>query len=606
MAEIPWRAVIVDEAHRLKNVNSKLLECMRNVVNKGQIAYGYQHRVLMTGTPLQNNTAELWSLLHFIEPAKFPGAETFSKRYGSITTQEQVEGLQRRIAPHVLRRVKEDVARDIPPKEETIIDVELTSAQKQYYRAIFERNHGFLLQSTKGALPKLMNIQMELRKCCNHPFLIAGVEEKEVDELESKQDDVASTKEQRVKELVIPSSGKMVLLNKLLPKLREEGHKVLIFSQMARMIEIIEDYADALGYPYEKLTGQVKGNERQKSIDRFNKDKDSFLFLLSTRAGGVGINLTAADTCIIFDSDWNPQNDVQAMARCHRIGQTKDVKIYRLITRRSFEAEMFEAASKKLGLEQAVLGTAEFGAEQQQTPADNNKDSKIDAGEMEQLLREGAYALLTEENDSELREFCEQDIDQLLAARSHKIIVEGNKQTSSWLNKKRKAGRTRKANFGLADDEVNIDVNDPNFWTKVLPDLVTPEMMICRLKEFEDAVKEHEKLDEELQVDDDGEPILAVSEASAKKFMKDLKQMMDGLFDLKSRGQLPEREKDQCMQLLLNIQTKDVIFSEDNISKASKWYNKLEGSRNRKARGSLVSYNESALSKKSRAASRNA
>ena len=184
MAEIPWRAVIVDEAHRLKNINSKLLECMRNVVNKGQIAYGYQHRVLMTGTPLQNNTAELWSLLHFIEPAKFPDAESFNRRYGSITTQEQVEGLQRRIAPHVLRRVKEDVAKDIPPKEETIIDVELTTIQKQYYRAIFEKNHGFLMQTTKGGLPKLMNIQMELRKCCNHPYLINGVEEKEMEQLE--------------------------------------------------------------------------------------------------------------------------------------------------------------------------------------------------------------------------------------------------------------------------------------------------------------------------------------------------------------------------------------------------------------------------------------
>lgn len=122
-------------------------------------------------------------------------------------------------------------------------------------------------------------------------------------------------------------------------------------------------------------------------------------------------------------------------------------------------------------------------------------------------------------------------------------------------------------------------------------------MMICRLKEFEDQVKEHEKLDEDQQVDDDGEPVLAVSEADAKKYMKDLKQMMDGLFDLKSRGQLPERERDQCMQLLLNIQTKEAIFSEDNISKASKWYNKLEGSRNRKSRVSGVSYNESALSK---------
>ena len=160
MAEIPWRCVIVDEAHRLKNINSKLLECMRSVVSKGQIAYGYQHRVLMTGTPLQNNTSELWSLLNFIEPAKFPDSESFVKRYGNITTQDQVEGLQKRIAPHLLRRVKEDVAKDIPPKEETIIDVELTTIQKQYYRAIFEKNHGFLMQTTKGSLPKLMNIQV--------------------------------------------------------------------------------------------------------------------------------------------------------------------------------------------------------------------------------------------------------------------------------------------------------------------------------------------------------------------------------------------------------------------------------------------------------------
>lgn len=240
LAEVPWRCVIVDEAHRLRNINSKLLECMRTVAMKGQVAYGYQHRILMTGTPLQNNTVELWTLLNFIEPAKFPDMEKFKARFGSVTTQEQVEQLQRRIAPHLLRRVKEDVAKDIPPKEETIIDVELTTMQKQYYRAIFERNHGFLMQNLKGNMPKLMNIQMELRKCCNHPFLIAGVEMSEMDDLEAKMDEAYSathskgpkfdTKEferRRMEEVMIPSSGKMVLLDKLLPKLRNEGHKVL-------------------------------------------------------------------------------------------------------------------------------------------------------------------------------------------------------------------------------------------------------------------------------------------------------------------------------------------------------------------------------------------
>jgi len=243
LAEVPWRCVIVDEAHRLRNVNSKLLECFRSVVTKGQISYGYQHRILMTGTPLQNNTVELWSLMNFIEPAKFPDLEKFQARFGTITTQEQVEQLQRRIAPHLLRRVKEDVAKDIPPKAETIIDVELTTMQKQYYRAIFEHNHAFLMQNLKGNMPKLMNIQMELRKCCNHPFLINGVEIIEMENLERNIEDAASHitnaaarskllfdqkefERRRMEEILIPASGKMVLLDKLLPKLYKEGHKV--------------------------------------------------------------------------------------------------------------------------------------------------------------------------------------------------------------------------------------------------------------------------------------------------------------------------------------------------------------------------------------------
>ena len=243
LAEVPWRCVIVDEAHRLRNVNSKLLECFRSVVTKGQISYGYQHRILMTGTPLQNNTVELWSLMNFIEPAKFPDLEKFQARFGTITTQEQVEQLQKRIAPHLLRRVKEDVAKDIPPKEETIIDVELTTMQKQYYRAIFEHNHAFLMQNLKGNMPKLMNIQMELRKCCNHPFLINGVEILEMENLERNIEDAASHitnaaarskllfdqkefERRRMDEILIPASGKMVLLDKLLPKLYKEGHKV--------------------------------------------------------------------------------------------------------------------------------------------------------------------------------------------------------------------------------------------------------------------------------------------------------------------------------------------------------------------------------------------
>jgi len=272
--------------------------------------------------------------------------------------------------------------------------------------------------STRTTVPKLMNIQMELRKCCNHPFLLDGVEQREMESYykELTEKGTLINKSPAEQQFIlnehgyVKTSGKMVLLDKLLPKLRQEGHKILIFSQMVRMLDLISEYCDYKGFRHERLDGRVRGNERQKAIDRFETEPDSFLFLLSTRAGGVGINLTAADICIIFDSDWNPQNDVQAQARCHRIGQTKDVMIYRLITSRSFEQEMFDRASKKLGLEQAVLGT--FGQE--------NEDDKPSNKEMEQLLKKGAYALL-DENDENEKQFCEDDIESILAQSTREI-----------------------------------------------------------------------------------------------------------------------------------------------------------------------------------------
>jgi hypothetical protein len=596
LAEIPWRVVVVDEAHRLRNVNSKLLECMRTVATKGQAAYGYQHRILMTGTPLQNNTIELWSLLNFIEPAKFPDLEKFQQKYGRINTQEQVESLQRRIGPHLLRRVKEDVAKDIPPKEETIIDVELTTMQKQYYRAIFEHNHSFLIQNLKGNVPKLMNIQMELRKCCNHPFLIAGIEQIEMENLEKNIEEAAEKlsasarskllfdqkefERKRMDEVLIPSSGKMVLLDKLLPKLRKEGHKVLIFSQMVRMIDIIEEYCEQRVYPVFRLDGRVSGNDRQKSIDKFNKDPNAFIFLLSTRAGGVGINLTAADTVIIFDSDWNPQNDIQAMARCHRIGQSKNVKIYRLITRRSFEADMFERASKKLGLEQAVLGTRNFNEidwddTNPRTGTGNNNSAivptsnvNMDPKEMERLLREGAYSLLIEDDGEMMKEFFEQDIDQILLQRTHVLVESAPQQTESWLNKRKKSSRTNKRMFtgDSAREHAEIDVNDPDFWKKVLPDLVTPESMLERLK------------DDSLEHDDEE------NRENIDKFMKDLSQMMEGMLDLSRRNQLPEHERAVCLKLLLRVTLKDELFDEDEIYLAKDWLQLIEGTRSRRSR----------------------
>ncbi|NXG48911.1 CHD8 protein, partial [Psilopogon haemacephalus] len=341
LREVPWRCVIIDEAHRLKNRHCKLLDSLRHL--------HLEHKVLLTGTPLQNTVEELFSLLHFLEPSQFPSEAEFLRDFGDLKTEEQqVQKLQALLKPMMLRRLKEDVEKNLAPKQETIIEVELTNVQKKFYRAILEKNFSFL---AKGAghtnMPNLLNTMMELRKCCNHPYLING---------ERTSSFAPGVPADFHLQAMVRSAGKLVLLDKLLPKLKAGGHKVLIFSQMVRCLDILEDYLIHKRYLYERLDGRVRGNLRQAAIDRFSRpDGDRFVFLLCTRAGGLGINLTAADTCIIFDSDWNPQNDLQAQARCHRIGQSKAVKVYRLITRNSYEREMFDKASLKLGLDKAVL-----------------------------------------------------------------------------------------------------------------------------------------------------------------------------------------------------------------------------------------------------------
>ncbi|KAM8961534.1 chromodomain-helicase-DNA-binding protein 8 isoform 1-T1 [Pelodytes ibericus] len=441
LREIEWRCVIIDEAHRLKNRNCKLLDSLKHM--------DLEHKVLLTGTPLQNTVEELFSLLHFLEPTQFSSEAEFLKDFGDLKTEEQVQKLQAILKPMMLRRLKEDVEKNLAPKQETIIEVELTNMQKKYYRAILEKNFSFL---TKGAsqsnTPNLLNTMMELRKCCNHPYLITGAEEKILSEFREATPVVPFDFHLQA---MVRSSGKLVLIDKLLPKLRVGGHKVLIFSQMVRCLDILEDYLIQRRYLYERIDGRVRGNMRQAAIDRFSRpDSDRFVFLLCTRAGGLGINLTAADTCIIFDSDWNPQNDLQAQARCHRIGQSKAVKIYRLITRNSYEREMFDKASLKLGLDKAVL--------QSMSGRENHLNGPIQQftkKEIEDLLRKGAYAAIMDEDD-EGSKFCEEDIDQILLRRTTTITIESEGKGSTF----------SKASFVASENRTDISLDDPNFWQK--------------------------------------------------------------------------------------------------------------------------------------------
>lgn len=303
---IKWESMIVDEGHRLKNKDSKLFSQLKQ--------FSSNHRVLLTGTPLQNNLDELFMLMHFLDAGKFGSLEEFQEEFKDINQEEQISRLHKMLAPHLLRRVKKDVMKEMPPKKELILRVELSSKQKEYYKAILTRNYQILTRRG-GAQISLINVVMELRKLCCHPYMLEGVEPDIEDPIEAYKQ-------------LIESSGKLQLLDKMLVKLKEQGHRVLIYTQFQHMLDLLEDYCTYKKWLYERIDGKVGGAERQIRIDRFNaKNSSRFCFLLSTRAGGLGINLATADTVVIYDSDWNPHADLQAMARAHRLGQTNKVVI---------------------------------------------------------------------------------------------------------------------------------------------------------------------------------------------------------------------------------------------------------------------------------------
>jgi SNF2 family DNA or RNA helicase len=297
LSKIPWLCLVVDEAHRMKSPKS--------VLRTQLLRLRCEHVLLMTGTPIQNNMSELWSLLNFLDPNRFNSLDAFVARHAVLETPEQVAALSADINQYILRRLKSDVNLKLMPKEEIIVEVELTHLQKRYYKAIFEQNLSLLKQfGKKGSQISLRNVSMQLRKCCYHPYLLDGVEDELLGELQQTKQQID---DDDVQQQLIMASGKMVLLDKLLAKLFQNGHKVLIFSQMTRVLDLIQDYCVHRRYQFERLDGQVLGNSRQEAIDRFSTSANSFIFLISTKAGGVGLTLTAADTVILFDCDWNPQ-----------------------------------------------------------------------------------------------------------------------------------------------------------------------------------------------------------------------------------------------------------------------------------------------------------
>ncbi|EAW07808.1 chromatin-remodeling ATPase CHD1 [Aspergillus clavatus NRRL 1] len=388
LSQFKWQFMAVDEAHRLKNRDSQLYQKL--------LEFKSPARLLITGTPIQNNLAELAALMDFLNPGVIDvdvdmdlNAEAASQKLAELTNA---------IQPYMLRRTKSKVESDLPPKTEKIIRVELSDVQLEYYKNILTKNYAALNDGAKGQKQSLLNIMMELKKASNHPFMFPNAEARILE---------GSTRREDILRALITSSGKMMLLDQLLAKLKRDGHRVLIFSQMVKMLDLLGDYMESRGYTYQRLDGTIPAVSRRLAIEHFNApDSSDFCFLLSTRAGGLGINLMTADTVVLFDSDWNPQADLQAMARAHRIGQTRPVSVYRLVSKDTVEEEVIERARNKLLLEFITI----------QRGVTDKEASELQS----KMARSGAFA--AEPNSTE-------DISRILKRRGQKMFEQtGNQQ----------------------------------------------------------------------------------------------------------------------------------------------------------------------------------
>uniref|UniRef100_A0A8C9V9C0 SWI/SNF related BAF chromatin remodeling complex subunit ATPase 2 n=1 Tax=Scleropages formosus TaxID=113540 RepID=A0A8C9V9C0_SCLFO len=365
LAKIRWKYMIVDEGHRMKNHHCKLTQ----VLNTHYVA---PRRLLLTGTPLQNKLPELWALLNFLLPTIFKSCSTFEQWFNApfAMTGERVDlneeetiliirRLHKVLRPFLLRRLKKEVESQLPEKVEYVIKCDMSAIQKVLYRHM--QGKGILLtdgsekdKKGKGGAKTLMNTIMQLKKICNHPYMFQHIEESFAEHLGYPNGIINGPDLYR-------ASGKFELLDRILPKLQATNHRVLLFCQMTSLMTIMEDYFAYRNFLYLRLDGTTKSEDRAALLKKFNeKGSQYFIFLLSTRAGGLGLNLQAADTVVIFDSDWNPHQDLQAQDRAHRIGQQNEVRVLRLCTVNSVEEKILAAAKYKLNVDQKVIQAGMF------------------------------------------------------------------------------------------------------------------------------------------------------------------------------------------------------------------------------------------------------
>ncbi|KIJ59828.1 hypothetical protein HYDPIDRAFT_99946 [Hydnomerulius pinastri MD-312] len=462
LSKMKWVHMIIDEGHRMKNTQSKLAQTLTQY-------YHSRFRLILTGTPLQNNLPELWALLNFVLPKVFNSVKSFDEWFNTpfansgtgdkIELNEEealliIRRLHKVLRPFLLRRLKKDVESELPDKVEKVIKVRMSALQSQLYRQMKKHKmiaDGKDAKGKSGGVKGLSNELMQLRKICQHPFLFESVEDK------VNPGGLIDNK-------LVRSSGKLELLSRILPKFFATGHRVLIFFQMTKVMDIMEDFLKMMQWKYLRLDGGTKTEERAGHVQMFNaKDSEYKVFILSTRAGGLGLNLQTADTVVIFDSDWNPHADLQAQDRAHRIGQTKAVRILRFITEKSVEEAMYARARYKLDIDDKVIQAGRF-------------DNKSTQEEQEEFLRSILEADQEEENeeagdmnDDELNEMIARNDDEVEIFR-HMDLAREREALEHW----RAAGNRGKPPLGLMQVEELPECyqTDEPFETKEIDDAI--------------------------------------------------------------------------------------------------------------------------------------